>query len=406
MLRHALAAIVAVLACAAPAAAQVIYGPLRPMANTLVHTDSGGNLGITGNVVCTSGCAGGTTDTDDGSVAAGQSTGLSINLSYLWNGSTWARMPGDVTSGLKVQLSDVTQTHNTIANPLKSIQIGGANTDGGTYRHIGASNADPGANDVGLFVRNISGLGSAGSAAPTLLHVIAGRDPVTNGIRQVDSLASAPTGTENGVITRPILPVTAATSTKQSDGSQKTQIVDGSGNVIESATSTPAPGARGLVIWAKQGSAWLTDAVGNVAHGTADSGNPVKVGCRARGTIAAVAADARVDLYCDTFGRPQVVNVPTYTTQTANAPATFSAGVASAQAVAANASRKGIIIVNVSSAKVCLGIASAAVIDSGICLQPDAALSLLNGGIEGVPTGAINAIAASAASSISIQEFQ
>lgn len=321
MLRRTLTALVVVFASAAPAAAQVIYGPLRPMANTLVHTDSGGNLGVTGDMVCTAGCAGGTTDTDDGSVAGGQSTGIAINLSHLWNGATWVRMPGDATNGLKVQLPEVTgtefdttshtkslqiggsasgtggewhaayvtsttpgvsaqglvvrdpsalsvngsglnttgyginaysrsdsvvhsvesrdsiplgteyglltrpifdtqvsQLHNTIANPTRSLQIGGAATNGGAHRHVGASNADPGVNDVGLFVRDISGMGTPGSAAPGIMPVISGRDPVTNAVRQVDILASAPTGTENGVITRPILAATAATSTLQAAG--------------------------------------------------------------------------------------------------------------------------------------------------------------------------------------------
>lgn len=43
------------------------------------------------DVRCVSGCSGGTTDTDDGSVAGAQSTGLQIALAYLWNGSTWER---------------------------------------------------------------------------------------------------------------------------------------------------------------------------------------------------------------------------------------------------------------------------------------------------------------------------
>lgn len=41
-------------------------------------------------------------DTDDGSIAGGQVTTLNINLSYLWNGTTWAAVPGDATNGLKV----------------------------------------------------------------------------------------------------------------------------------------------------------------------------------------------------------------------------------------------------------------------------------------------------------------
>lgn len=397
-------------------------------------------------------------------------------------GSEYALLTRNIPSGTQaisgnIGLINLTQLNNTIPNPTLSLQIGGAQTDGGTHRHVGAGNGDPSLNDVGLFVRNITAVGGPGSAAPGLYNLVAGRDPVTNAIRQHDLMTSAPTGTENGLVVRNIpsgtqaisaaslpLPTGAATSAlqtqpgvdigdvtvnnaggaaavniqdggnsltidasslplptgaatevtqllqatavKQSDGSQKTQIVDAAGNVVATATAAPAPGTRGLVGWVSQGGPWTADVTGNVAHGVADIGSPVKIGCRARGTIAAVAGDARVDLYCDTFGRPQVTSVPTYTPQTANGPATFSVGVASAQALAANASRKGVIIVNVSAAKVCLGIAAAAVIDSGICLQPDASLSLLNGSFDGVPTGAINAIAASAASSISIQEFQ
>lgn len=88
---------------------------------------------------------------------------------------------------------------------------------------------------------------------------------------------------------------------------------------------------------------------------------------------------------------------------TANAPATASVGVASASAVSANASRKGLLIVNVSNATVCLGLASAAVLNSGICLQPSAAWSMNE---YSFVTGAINAIASAAASTISIQELQ
>lgn len=96
--------------------------------------------------------------------------------------------------------------------------------------------------------------------------------------------------------------------------------------------------------------------------------------------------------------------VSTKTALTANAPATASVGVASASALASNAGRKGLIIVNVSTATVCFGIAaSAAVLNSGICLQPGATWNMNE---YSFTTGTINAIASGAASTISIQEFQ
>jgi hypothetical protein len=44
------------------------------------------------SVTCASGCAGGTSDTDDGSVAAGQTTGLNIGLTQVYDGAVWRRL--------------------------------------------------------------------------------------------------------------------------------------------------------------------------------------------------------------------------------------------------------------------------------------------------------------------------
>lgn len=46
------------------------------------------NFGI--RVYCVAGCAG-TLDTDDGTVAGGQSTGIGISMSHVWDGSNWKR---------------------------------------------------------------------------------------------------------------------------------------------------------------------------------------------------------------------------------------------------------------------------------------------------------------------------
>lgn len=91
--------------------------------------ESGGNLaaiagavamgGTDLNVICTGGCAGGTTDTDDGTVAGAQSTGIQIGLPYMWNGSNWVRVLGNATDGLQVDLgtnNDVTVTGTVTAN--------------------------------------------------------------------------------------------------------------------------------------------------------------------------------------------------------------------------------------------------------------------------------------------------
>lgn len=47
--------------------------------------------------ICDSGCGGGTTDTDDGSIAGGQTVGLVGGLTYYWTGAAWARFAPSFT---------------------------------------------------------------------------------------------------------------------------------------------------------------------------------------------------------------------------------------------------------------------------------------------------------------------
>lgn len=103
-------------------------------------------------------------------------------------------------------------------------------------------------------------------------------------------------------------------------------------------------------------------------------------------------------------GLPVVVSgtVSTKTALTASSPTFATVGVASAQVVASNASRKGLILTNTSANTISLGIGSTAVLNSGITLYP--------GGVwvmdeYNFATGAIDAIASAAASNLAIQEL-
>lgn len=153
MSRRLLLVAAIVLALAAPAAAQQTTNVTATDTSTGARTQVGDNTNHAIRTNCVSGCSGGTTDTDDGTVAGGQSTGITIALGQVWDGSNWKRLT----------------------------------------------------------------IGTAGTAAAQVLTV--------QGIASMTPF-----------LVTPSLPALAATSTKQSDGTQKTQIVDGSGNVI-AATS-------------------------------------------------------------------------------------------------------------------------------------------------------------------------
>lgn len=95
--------------------------------------------------------------------------------------------------------------------------------------------------------------------------------------------------------------------------------------------------------------------------------------------------------------------VSTKTALTGSAPTAGSVGVASGALVAANASRKGLVLTNTSANTVSFGLdGNAAVLNSGITLRPQQSWTMTE---YTFTTGAIAAIASGAASNVAIQEL-
>ena len=89
---------------------------------------------------------------------------------------------------------------------------------------------------------------------------------------------------------------------------------------------------------------------------------------------------------------------------TAAAPTAATVGVASAAAVAANASRRGLVLVNTSSAFISLGLdGAAAVLYSGITLNPSGGTWVMDS--DTFTLGAVAAIASAAGANMAVQEF-
>lgn len=93
----------------------------------------------------------------------------------------------------------------------------------------------------------------------------------------------------------------------------------------------------------------------------------------------------------------------TKTDLTPSSPTFSSVGVASAQAVAANANRKGLVLVNTSdTATISLGFGAAAVLNSGITLAPGDVYIMDEYTFD---LGAVNAIASAASTNLAVQEY-
>ena len=95
--------------------------------------------------------------------------------------------------------------------------------------------------------------------------------------------------------------------------------------------------------------------------------------------------------------------VSTKAAQTASAPSAVSVGVASTVILAANANRKGCLLVNTSTAFISLAFGAAAVLYSGITLNPGGGSFCMDE--YSFNTGEIRGIASVAASNIGVQEF-
>lgn len=94
--------------------------------------------------------------------------------------------------------------------------------------------------------------------------------------------------------------------------------------------------------------------------------------------------------------------VSTKTDLTPSAPTATTVGVASAQALASNANRKGLYLTNTSVNTISLGFGSAAVLNSGITLFPKQTFWMAETDFD---LGAVNAIASAASSNLAIQEY-
>lgn len=97
-----------------------------------------------------------------------------------------------------------------------------------------------------------------------------------------------------------------------------------------------------------------------------------------------------------------LLKVSTKFALTASAPTFATVGTSSASAVAANASRKGLTLVNTSANRISLGFGATAVLDRGITLYPGGSFFMDE---YSYSTAAINAIASAAASNLAVQEF-
>jgi len=220
----------------------------------------GGNLvGVTGHgtaadFYCTGGCAAGTEDVDDGSIAAGQTTGLQLGLGYMYSGTAWIRLSGSSADGLLVNL--------------------GAN------------------NDV-TVTGTVSGTGAAGTAATGVLTVqgISSMTPLLvtlSGTNTIDHIITLDT------ITNPVTVTGSVTATITNFGSSIEVLQDTAADLNATVVGTKtnnnaAPSTTNV---------GALTAVANAAQPSWTEGNLVSASVNLKGSLRAIICDAQLNDRC------------------------------------------------------------------------------------------------------------
>lgn len=104
-------------------------------------------------VICVSGCSGGTTDTDDGSIAGSQSVQVIAGQLYVWNGSAWARAATDAGNVGTTTLRVIEATDSTTNTTLAAVEDNTAGILTNTNELASAINSD----QVDVNVKQING---------------------------------------------------------------------------------------------------------------------------------------------------------------------------------------------------------------------------------------------------------
>lgn len=197
----------------------------------------------------------------------------------LFNGTTWDRVRGDTTNGLDVDVTRVSGTV-TVDSELTTADLDtGAGTD---TRAV-----------VGLALAASGGAVLAGSANPVPVS-----GPLTDTQLRASAVPVSGTVTVDSELTTADLDTGAGTDTRAVVG----LALAASGGAVLAGAANPVPVSGTVTSNAGTGT---RDVQGNVAHNSADSGNPVKVGAKAvahGSNPTAVAAASRTDMYANRHG--------------------------------------------------------------------------------------------------------
>lgn len=256
------------------------------------------------------------------------------------------------------------------------------------------------ANVAGSLKFRISALGAVTGTAVVSIQISSGAGavfldaPLPAGSAVIGAVTQSGTWNITNVSGTVSLPTGAATAAAQTDKSQFTKLTDGTDTALITAA-----GEQNVIATAQPGvdigDVTINNASGGSAVNIQDGGNSITIDGN-------VGQSGTWTVQPGNTANTTPWLVSTKTALTASSPTAATVGTGSAQAVASNSSRKGLVLTNTSVNTISLGIGATAVLNSGITLFPGGVWEMTE---TNFATGAINAIAGAASSNLAIQEF-
>lgn len=313
-------------------------------------------------------------------LAVGSIQTVMVEVTGIWTGTLSVEVSSDGGTLWVPRSIHVVGTAIFSANITSSV-VGSLNASAKTHVRIRATSAITGT----AVIRFIESDNPSNVYVANAVKLVDGSSVTSTTQMAIKAASTAAVATDTSVVvalnpgTAINLPTGASTSALQTSGNASLASIDSD---IDVALSTRASSAN--------------QTNGTQTSRVTDGTNTASV--KAASTAAAASDPALVVAISPNNTISATTNVPL----TASSPNVASVGITSASAVAASATRKGLILCNNSINTIYIGIGATAVIGSGITLYPGGTFQMESSCLS---TAAINAIATGAASSMSYQEF-
>lgn len=324
-----------------------------------------------------------------------------LEMLGLWTGTLQIEVSADSGVTYVPRSIHVVGT-NIYASAVTANVLGSLNASAKTNLRIRSTAAWTGT----ATIRAVISDNSSNMYVANAIKLLDGSSTTSTTLMSIKPASTAPVATDPAIVVGLSPNGNQASAINQTNGTQKSQVVDGSGNVLpvgdvasRASFNKLTDGVDLLSITAAGEAQVLVTPLTNTSVVKAqlqdNAGTAIVLGQTTMASSVPVVFASNQS----TLSVSGTLN--TKSALTPSAPTAASVGIASAQILAATA-RKGLVLTNTSNARISLGFGVAAILNSGVTVYPGGTFQMDE---YSFTVGTITAIASAAASNLGIQEY-